>query len=84
MRMGADRSPAASGGDGGAKAGGNERTVGAFVAQVGLHLKRLELAGGVTPFSGSESSGLRLKPRRFLPLPLIPISFGSNRTLQVA
>ena len=44
--MGASRSAAAGGGDRGAKAGGNKPTTGAFVAQAGQHLKRLELAGG--------------------------------------
>ena len=48
--MGSNRSAAAGGGDGRAKAGGNKPTVGAFVAQAGLHLKRLELAGGADPF----------------------------------
>lgn len=44
--MGASRSAAGGGGDRGTKAGGNGLTAGAFVAQAGLHLKRLELAGG--------------------------------------
>ena len=45
--MGASRPAAAGGGgDRGTKAGGNGPTAGAFVAQAGLHLKRLELAGG--------------------------------------